>query len=71
MKVQYYTRDGNTTMCWVNVKPDLGFIGFGEHEDPKEAKRLAYEDACRKASVISISQLSFYRQWKQWKKNGL
>ncbi len=43
------------------------FIGIGVHEDPEEAKRLAYEDAVNKANVISIKKLSLYHWWKQSK----
>lgn len=64
MENYYFTRSGNRTFCWYHVKSDLGFVGVGEHENQVEAKRLAYEDACKKAHVISIKQLKVYRDWK-------
>lgn len=70
MKVQRYTRRGNRTMCFMEAKHDMIFVGFGEHEDPKEAERLAYEDAYRKATVISIKSLAMYRLWKHSQRKG-
>jgi hypothetical protein len=40
-------------------------IGFAEHEDQQEAERLAYEDAVKKAQVISMKQLKWYQWWKR------
>ena len=65
-----FTRSGSRTLCWYHVKPDLGFVGIGEHEDPEEAKRLAYEDAFQKVKVISISNLATYHQLKMRRQGG-
>ena len=70
MENYHFTRSGNRTLCWYNVKPDLGFVGVGEHENEDEARRLAYEDAYQKAHVISMKQLSMYHRWKQQKQRG-
>lgn len=65
MKIQRYTRSGNRTLCFLEVKHDLIFIGCGEHENEGEGKRLAHEDALRKAKIISIKTLAMYRLAKQ------
>ncbi len=65
MEEYYFSRSGNRTLCWYKVKPDMGVCGSGEHEDPEEAKKLAYEDARAKAQVIPIKNLALYHWWKK------
>ena len=67
MKVDGFTRSGKKTLCFLEIKRDMVFVGCGEHEDEAEAQRLAYEDALEKAKVISIRSLAFYRSWKRQK----